>query len=142
MAGGRPKWIPTEQELDLIEQLSAKRMPQQQIADHLGISIATLHERKKEYPEISDRIKRGRCNIDTAWFDAMVNVLNNPDHPKWVTVWCYYGNKFIRSDEEKEEKQKDRDSNETTIVVDTSAKEKLKELIERKSRELAKQDAA
>lgn len=135
---GRPKWIPTEQDLDLIEELSRKRRPLTNIADALGIAVCTLHERKNEYPEISARIKRGRVHLDDHWFDAMATILKEgPTHPKWNLVWAFYGNKFIRSDEELAEKKKEKEAQQTNITIDPEAKAKVKALIKRKTREIA-----
>ena len=138
MAKRGPKtWIPTEEDLDLIEELSRKRRPQQQIADALGIHSSTFSEKKRNFPEISERIKKGRRHLDDHWFDAMATVLETgPSHPQWKLVWAFYGNKFIRSDEELADKKKD-ESGTTNIIIDPEAKAKVKDLIERKLKEAA-----
>ena len=58
---GRPHWKPSQEELDMAEKLAGQGMTQAQIADAMGISISTLMDKKHEYPEFSDAIKRGKA---------------------------------------------------------------------------------
>ncbi len=58
-AGGRPPWIPPEAEK--VESLAARGLTLEQIAECLGIHVATLYEKKKEYTEFADAIKRGQA---------------------------------------------------------------------------------
>lgn len=61
MSVGRPPWIPSKEELEKVESLAARGMTQQQIADCLDIHIATLMDKKKEYVELNEAIKRGKA---------------------------------------------------------------------------------
>lgn len=54
---GRPKIIP---DIKRVESLAALGLTQMQIADALGICNDTLIERKKEFPEFVEAIKRGQ----------------------------------------------------------------------------------
>lgn len=58
--GGRPKWIPTAQNIQDVEEMAARGMTEYQIASALGISQETLIQRKKEFTEFSESIKRGK----------------------------------------------------------------------------------
>lgn len=58
--GGRPKWIPDQQAYDSAFHYASIGLTEEQIAHNLGISYETLNERKKEYPEFADNIKRGK----------------------------------------------------------------------------------
>lgn len=60
--GGRPAWIPTEETIKQVEKLAGQGMTQAQIADCLGIGISTLMDKKKEFVEFADAIKRGKAN--------------------------------------------------------------------------------
>lgn len=68
MAGGRPKIIPDIKE---VEALAARGLTEEQIAHNLGISYDTLNERKKEFTQYSEAIKRGRAS----GIAAMANVI-------------------------------------------------------------------
>jgi hypothetical protein len=57
---GRPAWVPNEETLKTVESLAAQGLTQEQIASCLGICVDTLIEKKKEYSEFSDSIKRGQ----------------------------------------------------------------------------------
>ena len=50
--------------LILIQGMARNGLTQQQIADNLGISIDTLIENKKKYPEFNDALKKGKEVID------------------------------------------------------------------------------
>jgi hypothetical protein len=58
---GRPAWIPTEETIRTVEKLSSQGLNQTQIADCLGIGLSTLFEKKAEYAEFAEAIKRGKA---------------------------------------------------------------------------------
>jgi hypothetical protein len=58
--GGRPKFLITKEVMDKAESLAARGLTLEQTASCLGISYQTLNERKKEYVEFSDAIKKGQ----------------------------------------------------------------------------------
>lgn len=55
---GRPPWIPPDPEK--VESLAARGLTMEQIASCLGIHYATLAEKRKEFVEFDEAIKRGR----------------------------------------------------------------------------------
>jgi hypothetical protein len=59
---GRPKWMPTEEDLKKVENLAARGLTYQQIADALGIHLDTLLERRKEFSEFSGAFQ-GRAAV-------------------------------------------------------------------------------
>lgn len=61
---GRPNKYFThiEPNLDKIEEM-ALTMSEKQIAKSLGIGITTWKKHKKQYPSISDRLKKGRTDL-------------------------------------------------------------------------------
>lgn len=59
--GGRPPFEITDAVLLQAESLAAQGMTQEQIAEALGIVRSTLQEKKKEYSDFSDAIKRGQA---------------------------------------------------------------------------------
>lgn len=61
--GGRPKWEPTEDTLKLIETYAARFLREEQIAVLIGIGASTFIEKKKEFPEIVEAIKKGRAKV-------------------------------------------------------------------------------
>ena len=58
---GRPHWKPNQEELDMAEKLAGQGMTQSQIADAMGIHQSTLMDKKHEYPEFAEAIKRGKA---------------------------------------------------------------------------------
>jgi hypothetical protein len=58
---GRPAWIPTKEDLEKAELLAARGLNQEQIADCLGIGASTLFDKKNEYPEFAEALKKGRA---------------------------------------------------------------------------------
>ena len=60
-SGGRPPWIPTPDDLEKAESLAGMGMTQQQIADCLGIHASTLSEKKQDFNELNEALKRGRA---------------------------------------------------------------------------------
>jgi hypothetical protein len=59
--GGKPPWIPSEEDLEKAEKLAGQGMTQRQIADCLGIGYGTLFDKKIEFPEFAEAIKRGKA---------------------------------------------------------------------------------
>lgn len=60
---GRPKWIPQKEDIDQIEALASRFIKEEQIATILGIGQSTFVEKKKEFPELVEAIKRGRAKV-------------------------------------------------------------------------------
>src|SRR5579864_8704380 len=69
---GRPAWIPNKEDLEKAESLAARGLTQEQVADCLGIGVSTLYDKKNEYPEFTEAIKKGRAqgvaNVTAALF--------------------------------------------------------------------------
>lgn len=58
---GRPPWIPSMEDIENIKKWRMIGLGHQHIADLLGVSIDTIYERKKEYPEFSEAFATGRA---------------------------------------------------------------------------------
>jgi hypothetical protein len=56
---GRPSWIPPAPEK--VEALAQRGLTEEEIAQCLGIATSTLYEKKHEYVEFSEAIKRGKA---------------------------------------------------------------------------------
>lgn len=66
MAGdkrGRKPWIPTPEILTQIEGMAGRFLKEEQICALLGIGTSTWFDKKKEFPELSDAISRGRAKV-------------------------------------------------------------------------------
>lgn len=66
MAGkklGRPVWRPTPETLTQIEAYAARFLKEEQIAILIGINPSTFIEKKKDFPELSEAIKKGRAKV-------------------------------------------------------------------------------
>ena len=60
MPRGRPKFEVTPELTKKAEALAAQGLTLEQIASVLGISYQTLNERRKEYTDFAEAIKRGK----------------------------------------------------------------------------------
>ena len=58
---GRPKWIPSAEDMKQVESYGALGMTSQQIADCMGISAGHMCAMQNEFPEFYDAIKRGKA---------------------------------------------------------------------------------
>jgi transcriptional regulator with XRE-family HTH domain len=92
---GRPKFEITEKITIKAEKFAKQGLTLEQIAHNLGISYDTLNERRKENPEFSEAIERGKSKgievITNALFEkaesgdvsAIKYFLNNRDNNNW-----------------------------------------------------------
>ncbi len=58
---GRPPFEITKKVLETVESYASRGLNQQQIADALGISYGCLAEKKNEYDDFNEAIKRGKA---------------------------------------------------------------------------------
>jgi DNA-binding XRE family transcriptional regulator len=58
---GKPLWIPTPDILKEAENYASLGLTREQIAHNLGIGESTFYDKKKNYPEFEDAIKRGEA---------------------------------------------------------------------------------
>lgn len=92
MTKGRPRFKITPEVLKQAEELAILLLNQKQIADCLGIALSTLMDKKKNYKEFSEAIKRGRAKgLAELAADLRRHQKNNPGsaifkakvHLKW-----------------------------------------------------------
>ncbi|OKP91412.1 transposase [Paenibacillus sp. P32E] len=74
MAGGRPNkyFSNVEPKLLLIEAWARDGLVDDQIANNLGIGIATLYEYKNKYPEFAEALKNGKEAVDIMVENALL----------------------------------------------------------------------
>jgi hypothetical protein len=58
---GKKPWVPTKEIIKKVEELASRGMEQQDIALCIGIGISTFHNKKNEFQELEDAVKRGRA---------------------------------------------------------------------------------
>lgn len=58
---GRPKWIPDKITMERVFNYASVGLTEEQIANNLGISYQTLNERKNEFSDFADVLKRGKA---------------------------------------------------------------------------------
>ena len=92
---GRPKWIPSQEDMDKASDMASRGLTVSQISDCLGISDATFYDRQNEFPEFLDAIKRGRSkgleSVTNALFEkailgdntCMIFYLKTRDRESW-----------------------------------------------------------
>lgn len=69
--GSRNKWIEIKEKLTLIEAWARNGLSNEQIANNLGISLATLYNYKNIHKEFLDALKRGKEVTDIAIENAL-----------------------------------------------------------------------
>ena len=69
--GSRNKWIEIKEKLTLIEAWARNGLSNEQIANNLGISLATLYNYKNIHTEFLDALKRGKEVTDIAIENAL-----------------------------------------------------------------------
>lgn len=73
MQVGTPLWIPTQKDIDDVEESAASGLTIKQIVTVLGIGESTFYEKKaNDYPELQEAFKRGK----TKGIADVVNVLH------------------------------------------------------------------
>lgn len=60
---GRPAWVPTPEILSQVEGMAGRFLKEEQIATLLGLASTTFCEKKKEFPELSEALRRGRAKV-------------------------------------------------------------------------------
>lgn len=60
----KSKWSDTKEKLILVECWARDGLTDEQISNNLGISTTTFYEYKKNYPEFSESLKRGKEIVD------------------------------------------------------------------------------
>ena len=116
---GRPPFEITPELLAKVEMLGSQGLTQTQIASVIGCALSTLMDKKKNYTEFSEAIKRGQAKgiakITNKLFQkasegdntAMIFYLKNRDKDNW----------------------KDRYDNENTSTVTFNAADELKQAL-------------
>ena len=93
--GGRPPFEITKEVCDQAEELASHGLTLEQIAYSLGIVYQTLNEKRKEFDELSEALKRGKAKgikkVANALYEkategdnvAMIFYLKNRDPDNW-----------------------------------------------------------
>ena len=68
----KSKWAQVKDKLQLIEKWTGDGLTEYQVCKNLGISVQTLNEYKKQYPELAESLKKGRQVIITEIENALV----------------------------------------------------------------------
>jgi len=96
---GRPKIILTQEQLDEAEKLASAGCTQAEIADSLNIAESTLYDKKKEFSEFSEAIRRGKNKgiatasnklfalVEAGNLSAIKYFLNNRARDRWRDKW-------------------------------------------------------
>ena len=113
MKAGRPPYEVTEEVIAKCEKLAAQGLTLEQIAQVLGITYKTLNEKKKEFSDLSDAIKRGQAKgiaqVSNKLYGkalegdntAMIFYLKNRDPENWQDVSKHdHGGKIVISHEQ------------------------------------------
>lgn len=86
MPAGRPPFEITQEVIDLAESYASRGLNQQQIADALGISHETFNNKKNQFVEFAEAIKRGKAKGIALVADALLKNIENAN----VTAQIFY----------------------------------------------------
>jgi hypothetical protein len=79
---GPAKWIPTDKELQAVEEACAKGCTMKEVIVTLGISASTMYDRMKDYPQLADAVDRGTARSIEAVRNALFINATNPAYGK------------------------------------------------------------
>ena len=106
---GRPKIMPNLKE---VEKLASRGLTMQQIADALGINKSTLYERKAEYQDFSNAIKKGQAKGIATVANALFKNATDGD----TGAQCF----FLKCRADWREKDTERDDRDTPPSVNVT----------------------
>lgn len=66
-----------------------KTMTEQQIAEHLGVGYSTFMEYKKQFPELTEILKKGRQNLVAELRSALIKKAKGYDYTETETTTEY-----------------------------------------------------
>jgi len=93
--GGRPSKYSTI-DLNQTKKLAALGLTDEQIADVLGIAVATLSNYKNEHPEFLEVLKEGKAISDQRVVESLYRRATGYSHPE-TKLFCYEGS-IIQAD--------------------------------------------
>ena len=81
---GRPKWIPSEQQIQQAQQLAAQGLTVEQVARSLGVGASAFFERQQEYPELMEAMQNGRAKGVATISNALFVKAKNGDNTAMI----------------------------------------------------------
>lgn len=84
------KWIPSPEILDKIEQQAKQGITEANIARNVGISPSTFSEKKQEFPEIQEAIKKGSARGEELATGALWKMIQDDKHKGHLTAVIFY----------------------------------------------------
>ena len=85
-----------DEKLELIEGWARDGLIDEQIAEKMGIHVATLYEYKKKYPELSETLKKGKEIIDRQVENALLKRALGYDYEETKVTMTDKGSKSKR----------------------------------------------
>jgi hypothetical protein len=77
---GRPRWMPTPEQIKQVENLSARALSYEEIAEALNINIKTLIARRRDFSEFSDAFRRGRAAATAIAGDVIMDSMTQKEN--------------------------------------------------------------
>jgi hypothetical protein len=91
MAGpGKPAWVLTPEILQYVEEQSRKGVTEASIARNVGLHPSTFSEKKQQYPEIAEAIKKGNAVGEELAVNALWAMIQDPKSKGHVTATLFY----------------------------------------------------
>jgi hypothetical protein len=128
-AAGRPFWTPTEERMAQAESLAACGLKLEDLARCLGISYQTMNERRKEYPEFSEAIKRGEAKGIATVASALIKNAKNGNVSAQIFYLKCRGKGMWRDHDACEEKGKATDEIKQAREISKKCQTQRKETI-------------
>lgn len=94
---GRPPFEITEEVIKKAESLAAQGLTMEQIAHSLGMGESTLHDKKKEFSEFSEAIKRGQSTGIATITNKLFERAKGYSHPE-EKIFCSKDGDITRTD--------------------------------------------
>lgn len=84
------KWIPSPEILQKIEEQAKQGITEANIARNVGISPSTFSEKKQEFPEIQEAIKKGSARGEELATGALWRMIQDDKHKGHLTAVIFY----------------------------------------------------
>ena len=91
MAGpGKPAWKLTPEILEYVREQSSKGMTEASIARSVGLHPSTFSEKKQQYPDLAEAVKKGNSYGEQLAINALWAMIQDPKSKGHTTATLFY----------------------------------------------------
>lgn len=87
---GRKRWVGPDDLLELLEQWARDGVPEKAMCVKLGISQDTFYKNKRENPEFSEALNKGRAVLEEVVVGKLTGIMLNDAHKGQLPALMFY----------------------------------------------------